>query len=71
MTDESFPRTRSAFRRLEAVIDRLDSAIVGRGELVGQIDVLRAENAELRDVTRAVSSRLDEAIGRVQMALEG
>ncbi|MBF0307594.1 MAG: hypothetical protein HQL41_18365 [Alphaproteobacteria bacterium] len=71
MTDESFPRTRSAFRRLEAVIDRLDAAIVGRGELVGQIDVLRAENAELRDVTRAVSSRLDEAIGRVQTALEG
>lgn len=70
-----FPLTQAAMQRLEAAVARLEAALaVGApGDLVlaEELRLARADYDALQSVTRAVSGRLDDAIGRLKTVLEG
>ena len=64
--------------RLEAAIERLDSAahhaveLSSRSaELQSELDSAKKEYAELSRVTDEVSEKLDKTIGRLKFVLEG
>lgn len=63
-------RVERAFERLEAAVDRLDVALVARGEGGDDgdseaLDRLRRENAELKELNRAAADRLASTIQRL------
>jgi len=65
--------------RLEQAVARLEAALETQGRKSGEGDAAlahtlsaaEAENARLKTLNRAVSGRLDSAIGRLKMILEG
>lgn len=65
--------------RLEAAVARLEGALETHARKSGESDAALArslsaaetENAELKTLNRAVSGRLDTAIGRLKSILEG
>jgi len=68
-----------ACERLEKAVARLDQAVLNipktsaggdSGEQAGQITALKAQNAELQEITRTVSGRLDQTIGNLKAVLE-
>ena len=67
-----------AAARLEAAIERLDTAahhaveLSSRSaELQAELDAAKKEYAELSKVTDEVSEKLDKTIGRLKFVLEG
>jgi 3-oxoacyl-(acyl-carrier-protein) synthase len=65
--------------RLEQAVTRLEAALEAQDLKSGESDAAlahtlsaaEAENAELKTLNRAVSGRLDSAIGRLKTILEG
>ncbi|MDP6785713.1 MAG: hypothetical protein QF830_06020 [Rhodospirillales bacterium] len=65
--------------RLEKAVTRLEAALEARDHKSGESDAAlatslaaaEAENARLTTLNRAVSGRLDSAIGRLKTILEG
>ncbi len=61
--------------RLEEAVARLDRALSNRAEPSpdrsgDDLAALQAENASLRETTRAVSGRLEQTIGKLKSVLE-
>ncbi len=72
----SLPRTEEAVRRLGAALERLEDAATNRvsgGDLLlaGELRDANDDYARLEDTTRVVSVRLDAAIDRLRVLLEG
>jgi len=68
-------RVEQAFHRLESAIDRLDgaltarSSVAGAGENTEALELLRQENAALKDLNRAAADRLADTIKRLDSLL--
>lgn len=68
-----------AQERLEKAVNRLDQALsnmaeptpgIDDGRSAEEIAALKAENAKLQEVSRTVSGRLDQTIGKLKTVLE-
>jgi len=67
-----------ARERLEKAVARLDRAFANKPEpsvpgsdlMAEEIAALKAENARLQEVTRTVSGRLEQSIGKLKAVLE-
>ncbi len=62
-------------KRLEQAVKRLEAALETHARKSGESDAAlsaaAAENAQMKTLNRAVSGRLDTAIGRLKSILEG
>lgn len=69
-------RVERAVERLEAAVSRLDEALVSAPTGVGgdanggEVQSLRDENAELRNLNRDAAERLGSAVRKIQGLLE-
>ncbi|MEK9673462.1 MAG: hypothetical protein VW268_13335 [Rhodospirillaceae bacterium] len=67
-------RVDRAFERLDRALSRLEQAAKNRPAQSlddGRMSDLQAENTRLQKVNREVGGRLDDAIGRLEKALDG
>ncbi len=65
------PKCNQALTRLERAIARLERASHHVGGKEGpEVARLAADLAEMRQLTQSASQRLDQAIGRIRVALE-
>ena len=65
-------RLEQAVTRLEAALESQDrKSGAGEAALAQTLSAAKAENDQLKTLNQAVSGRLDTAIGRLKMILEG
>ena len=69
--EEAAQRLERAVARLDAAAGKLGEAPIGDGQLALQLAAARADYAKLQEVTRAVATRLDGAIERLDAVIEG
>ena len=69
--EEAARRLERAVARLDAAAGKLGEAPIGDGQLAQQLAAAKADYTKLQEVTRAVATRLDGAIERLDAVIEG
>jgi hypothetical protein len=69
--EEAAQRLERAVARLDAATAKLGEKPIGDRQLALQLAAAKADYAKLQEVTRAVATRLDGAIERLDAVIEG